>query len=67
MRAIIIDDKDAQQMLRDLDLERLKASNCGRPPNMDGAHYYAMLEQIHAKFHYVVCRWLQDQGANVVR
>ena len=67
MRAIIIEEKDAQQLLRDLDLQRLKESNTGRPYGMSDVDYYEVLEKIHGEFHYVVCRWLQDQGANVVR
>jgi hypothetical protein len=27
----------------------------------------ADVAEIHRWFHYVVCKWLQDQGCNVVR
>lgn len=26
-----------------------------------------IVKEIHRRFYYVVCRWLQEQGANVVR
>jgi hypothetical protein len=27
----------------------------------------AVVKEVHRRFHYVICRWLQEQGASVVR
>lgn len=61
MRAIIIDDKDAKALLDSLKLEKLEEGNhfCGDKP--------VTLQHMHRTFHFVVCRWLQEQGADVVR
>lgn len=61
MRAIIIDDKDAKSLLMRLELAAMKKDNVmrddpSRPPTAD---------DIHRAFHYVVVRWLQEQGADV--
>lgn len=61
MRAIIIDDKDARELLGQLKLEQFQILDSG------GKDDWAIIQKVHAKFHYVVCRWLQDQGANMVR
>lgn len=58
MRAIIIDDKDARALLDSLELEKMRLP-------LRGAQI--PVEEIHRAFHYKVCCWLQDQGANVVR
>jgi hypothetical protein len=29
--------------------------------------YRYLADDIHRRFHFVVCRWLQEQGADVVR
>jgi len=63
MRAIIITDADARALLNSLELENLRGSghiqrmDPERPPDMNA---------IHRTFHYVVCRWLQEQGADVI-
>lgn len=61
MRAIIISDADSANLLDQLKLASLTAKHnslLDQPPSVEG---------IHRIFHYVVCRWLQEQGANVVR
>jgi len=60
MRAIIIDDKDARELVERLQLVRFKELHplCGKQSPVD---------EIHRAFHFEVVRWLQDQGANVVR
>ncbi len=62
MRAIIIQDTDARALLDKLKLTSMTANNVlradpGRPSTAD---------DMHRAFHYVVCRWLQEQGADVV-
>lgn len=66
MRAIIIDDKDARALLDQLKLEAMQRENFGFSFR-DGTTDSEKLDTIHRAFHYVVCRWLQDQGCNVVR
>lgn len=61
MRAIIISDADACALLDQLKLEALSGPNqfdLGKSPT---------LESMHRRFHFVVCRWLQEQGATVTR
>jgi len=61
MRAIIIEDKDARSLLDSLALAKLQKDNyfSGDQP--------ATLQDMHRTFHYIVCKWLQDQGASVTR
>lgn len=63
MKAIIISDVEAQALLQSLQLEKLKAAN--HWPNHSTAENAAICEA-HRTFQYVVCRWLQDMGADVV-
>lgn len=58
MRAIIIDDKDARALLDSLKIEKMQIALRGAQP---------VVEEIYRRFHYVVCSWLQEQGADVVR
>lgn len=58
MRAIIIDDKDAIALLERLKLCKFEVLERERSQ---------MVSDIHSKFHYIVCSWLQDQGCDVVR
>ena len=62
MRAIIIDDKDAQQLLRELEHKRLELKS-----DLKGKPTTFAIEDVHRAFHYVVCKWLQEQGADVIR
>ena len=66
MRAIIINDTEARALLEQLELVKLK----------DAGHYRGeseilptqqQLEQAHRVFHYVVTRWLQEMGCDVIR
>ena len=62
MKAIIISDADARALLDKLELTAMKGANHfredhGRP---------ATAAELHRAFHYVVCCWLQEQGADVV-
>lgn len=63
MRAIIIDDKDARDLIEKLELRRLQADfhNAFDPERK------VDIDTVHRAFHYVVVRWLQDQGANTIR
>lgn len=68
MRAIIIDDKDARELLDQLKLDKFEQIGTRLPEKLDAETWKkAVIEEIHRKMHYVVCRWLQDQGASVVR
>lgn len=62
MKAIIISDTDARALLHSLELRSLKSDNMlrddpDRPPT---------LASVHRAFHYVVTKWLQEQGADCV-
>jgi hypothetical protein len=74
VRAIIIQDTDASNLLDLLKLEKFDGSTAiynietmeawqSLPQNIKDA----IISNVHRKFHYIVCRWLQEQGANVVR
>ena len=58
MKAIIITDQEARSLLEALELKKLQ-SNHGKPPTPE-------MESAHRAYHYVVCRWLQEMGADVV-
>lgn len=73
MRAIIIQDTDAVNLL---DLLKLEKFNGIVTYHLEAQDAWAslpqpirniLIEKMHAKFHYIVCRWLQEQGANVTR
>lgn len=62
MKAIIISDMDARALLNKLELTAMRDAghmrdDPDRPPTISG---------IHRAFHYVVTRWLQEQGADCV-
>jgi hypothetical protein len=63
MKAIIISDTDARALLDKLELTKLRDAghfqreNPDKPPSMN---------EVHRVFHYVVCRWLQEQRADCV-
>jgi len=68
VRAIIIDDKDARGLLDQLKLDHFKQIAEGLPQDLPPETWKkAVLDEIHRKFHLVVCRWLQDQGASPIR
>ena len=63
MKAIIIQDADARALLKSLELEKLRGAGhiMREDPNNPPT-----LAEVHRVFHYVVCRWLQEQGADCV-
>lgn len=63
MKAIIIQDEDAKALLKELELNAMRAAN--HWPHNSKATNEAIVEA-HRAFHYIVCRWLQAQGADVV-
>jgi hypothetical protein len=74
MRAIIIDDKDARALLDSLKLASFEKSAGGYGVEQHEAWSSlpeglrnTIIEGLHRRFHYVVCRWLQDQGCNVTK
>lgn len=72
MRAIIIDDKDCKALLDKLKLESHRG-DCPTYGIEQSAAWQTIPEStrtqfisdMHRRFHYVVCCWLQDQGAKV--
>lgn len=74
MRAIIIDDKDAVALLDRLKLESFEKSLGGYGAAENDAWQGLpqsmcdeIIRRIHGRFHYVVCSWLQEQGAKTFR
>jgi hypothetical protein len=70
MRAIIIKDADARALIDQLKLVEFKEKKFGdRLPEglAPDAWRKAVIEEVHASFHLAVCRWLQDQGAELIR
>ena len=63
VKAIIITDMDARALLDKLKLESMYENNHFRRTDFDKP---ASVEDVHRAFHYVVCRWLQEQGADIV-
>ena len=62
MKVIVISDSDARALLDQLELTKMKGANHFR----EDYDRPATAEQIHRAFHYIVTRWLQDQGADCV-
>lgn len=74
MRAIIIDDKDATALLDQLKLQAFTSEPFGASTRhvleehkLTPGEYTFLVDDIHRRFHYIVTRWLQDQGASCVR
>jgi hypothetical protein len=68
MRAIIISDNDARTLLDQLQLSEFKQAGNRLPMDLTPEEYRkAAIEEIHSQFRFVVCRWLRDQGAEVIR
>jgi len=71
MKAIIIQDSDAANLLDLLALEKFSDPQMWQHNdawnNLPENTRNAMLSHLHRKFHYIVCRWLQEQGASCVR
>lgn len=68
MRAIIIDDKDARALLDRLNIAKFDQRFNGL---LDEAITHGRrdeaVELMHRAFHFEVTRWLQEQGASVIR
>lgn len=71
MKAIIIQDSDAANLLDLIKLETFSdpvmwqhADAWNALPENLRKH---MMDAMHRKFHHIVCRWLQEQGASCVR
>lgn len=62
MKAIIISDTDARALLDKLELTAMRGAGFMQ----DDPSCPATAAEIHRAFHYIVCRWLQEQGADVV-
>jgi hypothetical protein len=62
MKAIIISDMDARALLHSLELTSLRRDNIMR----DDPSRPATVSDVHRAFHYVVTKWLQEQGADCV-
>ena len=65
MKAIIISDHECRALLDSLKLQAMK----------DAGHFRGVWEKepldesmraAHGTFHFIVCRWLQEMGADVV-
>jgi phage tail sheath gpL-like len=71
MKAIIIDEKDACALLDQLKLAKFEDAGTrviARVENISPEMLRSqLLDEMHRHFHYVVCRWLQEQGASCVR
>lgn len=76
MKAIIIQDHDAANLLDSLKLAKLSEQHPFVRNEDQSIHPLSSAEQkildqlveaVHRRFHYVVCRWLQEQGASVLR
>lgn len=71
MKAIIIQDSDAANLLDLIKLEKFSDPNMWQHNDdwnsLPSALRQHMLDHMHSKFHYIVCRWLQEQGASCVR
>ncbi len=62
MKAIIISDSDAKALLDKLKLTSLEENRHIMRENLDKP---ATLRDVHRTYHYIICRWLQEQGADV--
>lgn len=71
MKAIIIQESDAANLLDLLKLEKFNTTQMWQHNDVWNAMperlKQEMLDSLHRKFHYIVCRWLQEQGASCVR
>jgi hypothetical protein len=59
---------DAKLMQHGLQLDpRARIEVAGAVASLLAGHSGEIVKTIHRRFHYVVTRWLQEQGANCVR
>ncbi len=63
MKAFILKEEDATELLESLELTKLRESN------FLGAHdpKKQEIQDIHRTFHFIVTQWLQQHGFNAVR
>lgn len=59
MRAIIIQEKDCKALLDSLELEKHNDFAVKRKPDEPWT-----AEEMHRRFHFVVVKWLQEQGSD---
>jgi len=55
MRLIAVEEKDIKTLMESLELEKFQIRD---NPNL------LSLEDMHRRFHYVVCTWAQEHGSN---
>ena len=72
MRVIIISDSDARALLEQLELEKLRDRNifvarAAQQSKMSESERKTVIDEMHRAFHYIVTRWLQEQGASITR
>lgn len=58
MKAIIISDADARALLNKLELVKFRDAPRSTPERLQA------FEDVYRAFHFVVCSWLQEQGAD---
>ena len=61
MRLIAVEEKDIKNLMEKLELEKLlvglNLSSC------ESATAFS-IDEVHRRFHYVVCSWVQEHGSN---
>jgi len=55
MRLIAVEEKDINSLMEKLELAKCRIRDDSRQ---------LPVEEIHRKFHYVVCCWVQEHGSN---
>lgn len=69
MKAIIIEEKDSKALLDRLELQKFRKGDPHPGQQVStstaiGNHNLVTLGDMHRWFHYVVTKWLQEQGAD---
>ena len=70
MRVIIIEDKDAMALIDSLKLEKFEDARLMTGSAFDRlseSSKKSILDSVHRRFHFIVTRWLQEQGARGLR
>lgn len=57
MRIIAVEEKDIKALMEQLEFQKLKMQD-------ETASRHYTIEEIHRRFHYVVCTWVQEHGSN---
>jgi len=55
MRIIAVEEKDIRALMEKLELEKCRIKDDSKQLPVD---------EMHRKFHYVVCSWVQEHGSN---